>query len=234
VSRSLRNRAPGGSTTIKGESLPESHRPKQTILAVRTNGLPSFCRSTAFRAMDAPALWTMLKKAGLWIGPRAALEGDEAFRQVIPYIILSTGRHILRYRRSASGTEKRLRGYSSVGLGGHVELVDVLIKDGEIDVENTLVAAAEREMKEELRGVKLAAKSWIGIVTDESSAVGRVHLGIVGHWKLRGKLPTAAETAIEEIGLLDLSDRGAIDRKPRFERWSELLLNDLRLRTGAR
>jgi hypothetical protein len=58
--------------------------------------------------------------AGLWM-PRSAAECDPSFKQLIPYVVVKrsdTGT-IACYRRR--GSEDRLHGLWSVGIGGHVD-----------------------------------------------------------------------------------------------------------------
>ena len=77
-----------------------------------------------------------------------AAEHNFDFRQLIPYGILVDieKKKILAYRKTKESNEKRLHGFWSIGVGGHVEPCD---GEGWEAVEN----AFKREMKEEL-GIK--------------------------------------------------------------------------------
>ncbi|MBU0515732.1 MAG: hypothetical protein KJ621_13265, partial [Proteobacteria bacterium] len=54
-----------------------------------------------------------------WL-PRAEVENDPNFKQIIPYLVLSFGGLVFRYRRGKRGAERRLHAKFSLGLGGHV------------------------------------------------------------------------------------------------------------------
>lgn len=112
----------------------------------------------------------------------ARSEAEEAphYKQVIPYLIISSGDRFLTYRRA--GTEKRLTGLISIGIGGHINPVDS--DERKIGVIKNNV---RREVQEELclEGVE---EFWdefpdffmvVGVLYDDSNDVGRVHLGIV-------------------------------------------------------
>ena len=50
--------------------------------------------------------------------PRAEAEGQPAFKQIIPYVILRQGDKIFVTRRLNKGGEARLHGKISIGVGG--------------------------------------------------------------------------------------------------------------------
>lgn len=117
---------------------------------------------------------------------RGHAETNESYRQLIPYVLLydADGR-LLRWRRTSGaegGGEPRLHGKRFVGVGGHLNAGDRTVGDG-----------IDRELEEELVAVidgtrfrfAFAAKHYnfkprfLGLLNDESNAVGRVHLGLV-------------------------------------------------------
>lgn len=192
------------------------------ILAAKTSGLPKPLMSTTFLPMPHAEAIGALERAGLWLGPRPTLEQTEAFRQIIPYIVLSHSDGFIRYTRTTSGGEERLYGRTSVGLGGHVDLADVETAGGAIDLAKTLERAAARELAEELGCVDIVAKEWVGLLVECDTAVGRVHIGMVGLWQLRS-LPTGmSEDAIGDVGLA--SARELRESADRLESWSAMLL----------
>jgi predicted NUDIX family phosphoesterase len=172
-----------------------------------------------------------LAEAGVWIGPRSVLEENEEFRQIIPYIVLQYGSRFVRYTRTAAGGEARLHGKTSIGLGGHIDLCDVKTRGQEIDLLATLTAAADRELEEELGGVECEAREWIGMLVDNESAVGRVHLGIIGLWRLRALPAGLTEDAIGALACCTLDALRA--DHDRLEGWSAMLLPALEARFAA-
>lgn len=126
--------------------------------------------------------------SGVWAGPRPCLENDPTFRQVIPYIVLKNGDQILVYVRASTGGESRLHGRGSIGLGGHIDLADMVLNlDGAIDLECTIAVSARREIYEEL-GVALLGSELkhVGFVKVSETDVDKVHIGFVMLWDLSG------------------------------------------------
>lgn len=196
------------------------------ILAARTEGLPKQLGSTQFLPMPHHQAIETLEAAGLWLGPRPILEETEEFRQIIPYIVLQHGSEFIRYTRTPAGGEARLHGRVSVGLGGHIDLQDVETLGEAIDLVRTLEKAANRELIEELGDVEIVSKEWVGLLVENDSAVGRVHIGMIGLWRLQSPPAATAEDAIGDVSLSSLSDLKA--NAERLETWSAMLLPWLR------
>src|SRR6185437_9107757 len=55
---------------------------------------------------------------------RSEAELDRRYKQLIPYVLIICNGKILRYRRGKGGSEKRLHGFYSVGVGGHISEED--------------------------------------------------------------------------------------------------------------
>ncbi len=193
------------------------------ILAAETARLPPQLAQTQFRPMDASQAVGALQNAGLWLGPRSVLERTESYRQIIPYIILKYGSKFIRYTRTPAGGEPRLHGRTSIGVGGHIDLGDVMSCGATIDLSGTLDGAAEREVTEELGAVECSAKEWIGVLVENDNPVGRVHIGLVGLWRLNALPPGTAEDALGEVTFCTIDELKA-DRD-RLETWSSMILD---------
>jgi len=200
---------------------------RRLILATSADNLPDEFRETGFYPCSAEATLRTLQEAGLWIGPQDALEQQPAYRQIIPYVILRVRDRFVRYTRSVTGSEKRLHGRMSIGLGGHVELSDVLAAGSGIDLAGTLEKAAQRELNEELGNIDCLLRDWIGVLVDNRNAVGRVHIGVVGLWTVRSTPCGAAEDAINNIALCSIEELQLM--RDRLEGWSEMLLPHLQI-----
>lgn len=192
------------------------------ILAASAGGLPAELARTQFRPMAEADAIGALEQAGLWLGPRPVLEETEAYRQIIPYIVLRYGDGFIRYTRTPAGGEARLHGRTSIGLGGHIDLGDVKVSGETIDLIGTLQCAAERELLEELGEVECASKTWAGLLVDNESPVGRVHIGMIGLWTLSAMPAGVAEDAIGDVALCSVQDLQ--DDAARLEGWSAMLL----------
>jgi len=99
--------------------------------------------------------------------PRSQCETDPSYQQLIPYVVVRCNGLILAYQRK--GTEKRLDGLWSIGVGGHVNE-----DDGE------WISGISREIREETGFEGFAPLSGpLGFLRDDSNPVGRVHLGVL-------------------------------------------------------
>ena len=143
------------------------------ILCIKTNDLPpAWVTDSCTRA--APFFSQINTAHACWI-ERASAEKDESYKQIIPYILLqNTAGELLCYKRH--GTEKRLHGFYSCGVGGHIDSDD----SGET-LELTVRRGMERELAEELANFSRAGLDfeYAGLINDTQSAVVRVHLGLV-------------------------------------------------------
>jgi predicted NUDIX family phosphoesterase len=172
--------------------------------------------------MDHGAAIRFLEEAGVWFGPRGVLEEREDYRQIIPYIVLRVGDRIVRYTRTPAGGETRLHGRMSIGLGGHVDLADSKTSGDRFELLGTVEQAAERELQEELGEVMCERRQWVGLLVDNQTAVGRVHIGLIGIWNIDGLPNREAEDAVGEVELVSLSELR--ENAEMLETWSAMLL----------
>lgn len=115
--------------------------------------------------------------------PRADVENDPSFQQIIPYVVFRhDDRYLLTHRLRAS-SERRLRKQYSLGVGGHINPSDLEAGDPILD-------GLKREWREEVvYGGKFDA-TLLGLLNEDSSPVSKVHLGAV--FLLDGDSPNIA------------------------------------------
>jgi len=145
---------------------------------------------------------------------RARVEEDPSLKQIIPYAVVVRNRQVFRFRRRGGG-EARLVGRASIGVGGHVNPEDAgdVIQD-----------ALRRELEEELELPHERAVSLLGLLNDDSTAVGAVHLGIVARVEVGpGVVRVREEEAME--GSFVPRDALLAEDRSRFETWSSILLD---------
>lgn len=178
----------------------------------------------------------------LMVGRRHELEMNEAFGQVLPYVVLHNDGGIFTYQRTSKVGEQRLAGNYSVGIGGHIDASDVQFsKPSVIAVVDTLTGAMRRELDEELvfsyndseqfafseldPVVRLSmAPQFVGIINDTSNEVGRVHYGLLFTMRVPNMLAVRCrEDELATIGFLSPDT----DVATSYENWSDLAIRHL-------
>src|SRR4051795_7977285 len=105
--------------------------------------------------------------------PRSEVEDDPTLKQIIPYVVFRSGGSVFCYTRGGSGGEARLRRLLSLGVGGHVAEADA---DGRVTLD-AYELALRRELDEEVEISSPGSIRRVGLINDDSTPVGRVHLG---------------------------------------------------------
>jgi len=154
---------------------------------------------------------------------REGAEEDPGHKQLIPYCVFRCGDRILHYTRGKSGGESRLHAKISVGVGGHVNPVDM---EGGRTGADTYHAAVTREIEEELELPVDHEHRIIALLNDDSNPVGQVHLGIVHLVELSSDAVSSREDALLDLGFSPLAELNG----PLFERletWSQFCIRHL-------
>jgi predicted NUDIX family phosphoesterase len=146
--------------------------------------------------------------------PRTAMEGDPAFKQVIPYLVLRDGERYFLMRRTRSGGDARLHDRYSIGVGGH-------LNPGDADIRGGLL----REWDEELEAAFVPEFRLVGLLNDDRTDVGRVHLGIVFVADAGGRPVAVRETDKLGGGFATAAEVAAV--RGRLETWSALVFDFL-------
>ena len=154
--------------------------------------------------------------------PRARAETDPAFKQIIPYVVVTDGKSILHYVRGKKAGEQRLVAKGSIGIGGHIN-----------DEDHTLFAvglqafqeAVKREVCEELAIQGPFDARPVGLINDDSTEVGRVHFGVV-HVLFRAPDQVKKnEQVITQVEFVPIEQLQA--KREQMESWSQLCLDNL-------
>ncbi len=143
---------------------------------------------------------------------RSAMEHDPRFKQVIPYLVLrDRGRYFLM-RRTRAGGDARLHDRFSIGVGGH-------LNPGDVD----LAGGLAREWAEELEADFVPEFRLLGLLNDDETDVGRVHLGVVYLAEADGQPVAVREThKLEGQFAAEGTLLAAYDR---METWSQLVFD---------
>jgi predicted NUDIX family phosphoesterase len=150
--------------------------------------------------------------------PRAGVEDDPNFQQIIPYVVFRhRDRYFLTHRLRAS-SEKRLRKQYSLGVGGH-------INPGDLQSGDPILDGLKREWEEEVVYDGHFDARLIGLLNDESAPVSKVHLGVV--FLVDGDTPNIAIRETKKLGgeLLTLEEMRTFYLQ--MESWSQLVYDRL-------
>jgi predicted NUDIX family phosphoesterase len=157
--------------------------------------------------------------------PRSLVEDDPGYKQIIPYVVFRYKESVFCYTRGKSQGEARLHQLRSLGVGGHVSEEDA---HGGKNLE-AYEAAMRRELDEEVAVTSAGRIGRVGLINDDSTPVGRVHLGVVHLFELEQPHVTAREEGLAEAGFLPISSVLTIQSE--FETWSQICIDSI-LRTS--
>ena len=157
--------------------------------------------------------------------PRAQVENDPAYKQIIPYVIMTHGGEYLSYVRGRRAGEARLVGHRSIGIGGHINPADDEMPLFRNDFREAYFAAVEREVAEEVCVEAPHEDRIVALLNDDSTDVGLVHLGVVHYWTLDAPLVSKREQMITQLAFMTPAELHALQDS--LETWSRLCLDRL-------
>jgi predicted NUDIX family phosphoesterase len=146
--------------------------------------------------------------------PRDAMERDPAFKQVIPYLVLRDGERYFLMRRTRAGRDERLHDRYSIGVGGHLNP-----GDGRLD------GGLRREWAEELEADFVPEFRLVGLLNDDTTDVGSVHLGVV-YVADAASRPVAIRETDKLTGRF-VDPAAVADVEAELESWSQLVFEQL-------
>jgi predicted NUDIX family phosphoesterase len=144
---------------------------------------------------------------------RADAEVSPQYRQVIPYVVVTHDDDVFTLRRTPKQSEARLHHKVSIGVGGH------------INPGNGIVEGLRRELDEEIAIANDYDLQFAGIINDETTDVGRVHLGVVYLLRSSGRNVAVRET--EKMTGEWLPRRGLGPLRESMESWSQIVYDAL-------
>ncbi len=141
--------------------------------------------------------------------PRPRMEIDPEFKQVIPYLVLRDGQRWFLMRRTQAGGDARLHDRWTIGIGGH-------LNPGDVDIAGGLA----REWGEEVVADFVPDRRFVGLLNDDTTEVGRVHLGVVFVADAAGRTVTVRETDKLAGEFVEAAEVRAVH--DRLETWSRI------------
>jgi len=158
--------------------------------------------------------------------PRNEVEEDPGYKQLIPYMIFrwhdAAGRpQLFQYTRGRGMGEGRLHAKRSVGVGGHISAEDATTPASG----SPYLEGMRRELDEEVVVNTTYTQQCVGLINDDLTPVGQVHLGVVHLFDVERPEVHARETDLIESGFRDLD--AILSDLTGFETWSEICLKAL-------
>lgn len=161
---------------------------------------------------------------------RARAEITPEWKQIIPYNVVLVGDEVLLLKRTARGGEARLHDKLTIGVGGHINPEDL---PGELprgsSARDPLPGGTRRELEEELVITGAYRVEAVGLMNDDTNAVGAVHLGLVQRVHANGSVEIREKDVLEGrfVRPAELVERRA--NGANFETWSAKLVDDIAL-----
>jgi predicted NUDIX family phosphoesterase len=197
----------------------------ENVLVVRTELFHRLGHFQGFTADIDRYLGELLSAKNTSYRARGEMEEDPSFKQLIPYAIFrhrdAAGRvSVFQYTRGKGQGEARLRSKRSVGVGGHIAIEDRTSDDAVPYAEGM-----RRELEEEIIIDTPYTEQCVGLINDDETPVGRVHLGVVHILDVERPAVRPREQDILEAGFRPVEDLLAdLDG---FETWSQICLRAL-------
>ena len=196
----------------------------ERVLVVPTELFHSLGYFQGFSADVGRYLPELLSPGHTSYRPRHEVEEDPSFKQLIPYVIFrhrdNTGREtVFQYTRGKGQGEGRLHSKRSVGMGGHISLDDCT--EGTAGYREGM----HRELEEEVAISTPYSESCVGLINDDETEVGRVHLGVVHILDVEQPNVRPREQDLLEAGFQPLAE--ILSHIERYESWSQICLKAL-------
>lgn len=155
--------------------------------------------------------------------PRAEMEQDPSFKQLIPYVVFryttpSGEVQLFQYTRGKGQGEQRLHSKRSIGIGGHISSEDA-------SAQSVYDEGMRRELAEEVRIETPYRASLAGLINDDLTEVGKVHLGVVHIFDVERTDVFPREEDIIEAGFRPAEELHRY--RDQFESWSKICLEAL-------
>ncbi len=167
-------------------------------------------------------LGALLSRGNNFFMPRAAAENDPSYKQIIPYALIVHGETVLHYVRGKKAGEQRLVAKGSIGIGGHMNDTDESLFAWD---ETAYRAGVEREVNEELKMDTTFHDRIAALLNDDTTEVGRVHLGVVHVFQVAEPKVQKREAMITNLAFLTADELRA--RRAQLETWSQICLDSL-------
>jgi predicted NUDIX family phosphoesterase len=158
--------------------------------------------------------------------PRSQAEQDPGFKQLIPYVIFcytdaENRLNLFQYTRGTGMGEGRLHSKRSVGIGGHISAIDA---DPSLN-SSPYEEGMRRELEEEVEILTPYTSKCVGLINDDQTEVGRVHLGVVHIFNVVKAAVRPRESDLLDSGFQPIAQ--ILPDLEAFETWSQICIHAL-------
>ena len=198
----------------------------EKVLVVPTAMFHELGHFQGFSAEVARYLPRLLEGSDIQYLPRGRMEEDPSYKQLIPYVLFrwtddDGGVHLFEYQRGSGQGERRLHAKRSVGVGGHISSLDAAAGKSR----HVYREGMQRELAEEVAIDTPYDETIVGLINDDETPVGQVHLGVVHLCDVLQPLVQPREADILDAGFRPVDElRGRIAQ---FESWSQIAVRAL-------
>jgi len=195
-------------------------QPAENVLVVRRSLFDELGSFHGLNFEPQKYLAALLSRGNNFFMPRAQAENDPSYKQIIPYALIACGETVLHYVRGKKAGGQRLVVKGSIGIGGHMNDSDESLFA--LD-ENAYRAGVEREVNEEVKIETTFDDRIVGLLNDDTTEVGRVHLGVVHVFRLTEPRVQKRERMITNLAFLTREE--LVARRDSLETWSQLCVD---------
>jgi predicted NUDIX family phosphoesterase len=203
-------------------------QPDENILVVRRDLFDQLGSFHGLNFEPQKYLSALLSRGNNFFLPRAQAEADPTHKQIIPYVLLAFEDKVLYYVRGKEAGEQRLIAKGSIGIGGHLNESDAGLFKLDEEHYNRVV---EREVHEEIHLLAKFQNRIVALLNDDTTDVGRVHLGIVHIFKLAEPKVEKRERMITKLAFFGKDELMA--RRESLESWSQICVDSLERLFGS-
>ena len=196
--------------------------PGENVLVIRRNLFEQLGSFQGLNFGPEKYLNVLLSHGNNFFFPRAQAESDSAYKQIIPYVLLAFQDRVLHYVRGKKAGEQRLVAKGSIGIGGHMNESDESLFAWD---EQAYRAGVEREVNEEIKIDTQFQDRIVALLNDDTTEVGRVHLGIVHVFRLAQHKVEKREAMITNLAFLTKAE--LLNRRESLETWSQICVDSL-------
>jgi len=204
---------------------------EECVLVVPTSEFHALGHFQGFSSEVDTYLPALLDSDQISYRPRGEMEQDPSFKQLIPYVLFryvdpSGTPRLFQYTRGGGGGEERLRAKRSVGIGGHISTVDIKSRGAAAGTTRDVYREGmQRELDEEVMIEAGFTEQCVGLINDDQTPVGQVHLGIVHLYEVDSLNVHPREEDIVNAGFQPIDE--LLTELDQFEAWSEIVVKAL-------